>query len=249
MAAYTYGKSYDLTNGIRNSMESNWQLNQSLNPNDPKLAYSNFDIRHRIIAQFGYTKGWTKNHSTTLSGVISAQSGNPFTWGFVNSTLANTPQAAGLAYIFKDVTEATKYFVDDAKLGTAAVQAQAFMNFVESDEYLSTRKGNFTERNGGRTPWNTTMDLKLLHTIKLNEKGNDLQFSLDIINATNLINSSWGRIYFSPNTFNSTASLGLTRTNSGSADPLFKFSTPPAAYSIDQLGSRWQMQVGARYSF
>ena len=249
MAAYTYGKSYDLTNGIRNSMESNWQLNQSLTPNDPKLAYSNFDIRHRIIAQFGYTKMWKKGSSTTLSGVISAQSGNPFTWGFVNSTLANTPQSAGLAYIFKDVTEATKYFVDDAKLGTAAVQAQAFMNFVESDEYLSTRKGNFTERNGGRTPWNTTMDLKLLHTIKLNEKGNDLQFSLDIINATNLINSSWGRIYFSPNTFNSTASLGLTRTNSGSTDPLFKFSTPPSAYSIDQLGSRWQMQVGARYSF
>ena len=167
----------------------------------------------------------------------------------MNSTLANTPQAAGLAYIFKDVTEGTKYFVDDAKLGTAASQAQSFMNFVESDEYLSTRKGNFTERNGGRTPWNTTMDLKLLHTIKLNEKGNDLQFSLDIINATNLINSSWGRIYFSPNTFNSTASLGLTRTNSGSTDPLFKFSTPPSAYSIDQLGSRWQMQVGARYSF
>lgn len=249
MAAYTFGKSYDITNGIRNSMESNWQLNQSLTPNNPKLGYSNFDIRHRIIAQFGYTKQWKKGSSTTLSGVLSAQSGNPFTWGFVNSTLANTPQAAGLAYIFKDVTEATKYFVDDAKLGTAAAQAQAFMNFVESDSYLSTRKGNFTERNGGRTPWNTTMDLKLLHTIKLSDKGNDLQFSLDIINATNLLNAAWGRIYFSPNTFNSTASLGLTRTNSGVSDPLFKYSTPPAAYSVDQLGSRWQMQVGARYSF
>jgi hypothetical protein len=30
--AYTYGKAYDITNGIRNSMESNWQLNQALNP-------------------------------------------------------------------------------------------------------------------------------------------------------------------------------------------------------------------------
>lgn len=248
MAAYTYGRSYDITNGIRNSMESNWQLNQSLSPNDPKLSYSNFDIRHRIIAQFGYTKPWKNGSSTTLSGVISAQSGNPFTWGFVNSTLANTPQAAGLAYIFKDEAEATKYFVDDAKLGTAAAQAKAFMNFVNADEYLSTRKGDFTERNGGRTPWNATMDLKLLHTIKL-PGSHDIQLSLDIINASNLINSSWGRIYFSPNTFNSTASLGLTRTNSGAADPLFKFSNPTTPYSVDQLASRWQMQMGLRYSF
>ena len=32
MAAYTYGQSKDITNGIRNSMESNWQLNQSFKP-------------------------------------------------------------------------------------------------------------------------------------------------------------------------------------------------------------------------
>ncbi|RYY21704.1 MAG: TonB-dependent receptor, partial [Sphingobacteriaceae bacterium] len=42
--AYTYGKSKDVTNGIRNSMESNWQLNQALNPNNVPAAYSNFDI-------------------------------------------------------------------------------------------------------------------------------------------------------------------------------------------------------------
>jgi len=249
MTAYTFGESFDLTNGIRNSMESNWQLNQSLTPNDPKLSYSNFDIRHRIIGSFGYTKVYKNGSATTLSGVFSAQSGAPFTWGFVNSTIANTPQSAGLAYVFKDEAEATKYLVDDAKLGTAATQAKAFMDYINADEYLSTRKGNFTERNGGRTPWNATLDLKLNHLIKMSN-GHDLQFSLDIMNATNLINSNWGRIYFSPNTFNSTASLGLSRVNSGTAaDPTYKFSVPSSPYTVDQMGSRWQMQVGARYTF
>lgn len=249
MAAYTYGHSYDLTNGIRNSMESNWQLNQSLNPNNPSLAYSNFDIRHRIIGQFGYTFNWKKAGATTISGVFSAQSGAPFTWGFVNSTIANTPQAAGLAYVFKDATEAERYFVSDSKLGSAATQAQAFMDFVNGDEYLKTRKGDFTERNGGRTPWNATVDMKISHAIKVSN-GHELQFSLDIINATNLINKDWGRLYFSPNTFNSTASLGLSRVNSGTAaDPTYKFAVPTTPYSIDQLGSRWQMQAGARYTF
>jgi hypothetical protein len=36
--AYTYGHSKDITNGIRNSMESNWQLNQALNPNSPGVS-------------------------------------------------------------------------------------------------------------------------------------------------------------------------------------------------------------------
>jgi hypothetical protein len=123
-----------------------------------------------IIGSFGYTKAWKNGSATTLSGVFSAQSGAPFDGGFVNWTLANTPQAAGLGYVFKDEAEATKYFVDDAKLGAAAVQAKAFMDFVNGDEYSSTRKGDFTERNGGRTPWNTTLDLKLDRAVRIDER-------------------------------------------------------------------------------
>ena len=252
--AYTYGESYDLTNGIRNSMESNWQLNQSLTPNDPKLSYSNFDIRNRIIGSIGQLVKWNKNQTTTITGVISAQSGAPFSWGFVNSTIANTPQAAGLAYVFKDEAEASKYFVDKKNSAgvvteTAAQQATNFVNFVNGDDYLSTRKGNFTERNGGRTPWNTTMDVRILHNVKVGVK-NAVQISLDIFNFTNLLNSDWGRIYFAPNTFNSTVGLGLARSNSGTAaDPTYTFTKPTSTYSIDQLSSRWQMQLGLRYSF
>ncbi len=252
--AYTYGQSYDLTNGIRNSMESNWQLNQSLTPNNPKLSYSNFDIRNRIIGSIGQNIKWSNTHSTTITGVLSAQSGAPFTWGFVNSTIANTPQAAGLAYVFKDEAEATKYFVDKKNAAgvvteTAAQQATNFISFVNGDEYLSTRKGDFTERNTGRTPWNTTMDVRVMHNVKLGAK-NGIQITLDIFNFTNLLNADWGRSYFSSNTFNSTVGLGLSRSNSGtSADPTYTFTKPTATYSVDQLASRWQMQLGLRYSF
>ncbi|MFC0183089.1 hypothetical protein ACFFJX_11175 [Pseudarcicella hirudinis] len=77
-----------------------------------------------------------------------------------------------------------------------------------------------------------------------------LQFTADIINVTNLLNSDWGRVYFVSNTFNSTSSLGLTRVNSGTAaDPTYRFVTPSTPYSVDQLASRYQAQIGARYSF
>ncbi len=252
-AAYSTGAAYDISNGVRNSMESNWQMNQSLTPNDPKLTYSNFDIRNRIVATLGYRREWNAKHATYFTAIFTSQSGSPFSWGFVNANLANTPQAAGLAYVFKDVAEATKYMVDykdaSGKVVTAAEQAQQFINFVNADDYLTTRKGNFTERNGGRTPWNTTMDIRLMHDIKLKGK-NMFQITLDVMNFTNLLNADWGRAYFVPNTFNSTSSIGLNRTNSGtSEDPTFNFAAPATAYSIDQLASRYQAQIGLRYSF
>lgn len=235
-AAYTYGVSKDLTNGIRNSMESNWQLNQSLTPNDPKLAYSNFDIRHRIVSQVAY-----KIKNTQVSFLLNTQSGVPFTWGLVNATLANNPQSAGLAYIFKDINQASKYI-------TNVGGAQSFIDFVNSNKYLSGRKGEFTERNGGRTPWSSTIDTKITQNLVI--KKAKFQLTADIFNLTNLISKNWGKMYFISNTFNSTSSIGLTRTNSGLSDPLFTFSKPTQnPYSIDPINSKWQLQVGVRYLF
>ncbi|MCX8481789.1 MAG: hypothetical protein ORN58_07705 [Sediminibacterium sp.] len=238
-AAYTHGASFDITNGIRNSMESNWQLNQSLTPNNPGIANSNFDIRSRFVSQLTY-----KIKLSQFSLLFNSQSGSPFSWGLINTSIDNTPQAISLVYIFKDITEAKKYIPN-------STQAQAFMDYVNNDEYLSSRKGNFTERNKGRTPWSTTADFKFVQTFKFHKK--EIQLSLDILNLTNLINKEWGNIYFVPNTFNSTSNIGLAllaRPTNPSLDPTFTFTTPTSTpYTIDQLASNWQMQIGIRYSF
>ena len=151
--------------------------------NDPQLAYSNFDIRHRIISNVSY-----KIKNTLVGLVFNAQSGVPFTWGLVNGNLQNDPQTAGLVYIFKD-NEVSKYIPN-------VTQAQAFTDFINSDSYLSSRKGMFTERNGGRTPWSKTLDAKIIHNI------GKLQLTADIFNIFS------GDIYFISNTFNSTSSIG-----------------------------------------
>ena len=263
MTAYTYGESKDITNGIRNSMESNWQLNQSLTPNDPKLANSNFDIRHRIVSNLGYQIALTKKNTLSTNLYFNAQSGNPFTWGFVNATIANDPQAAGLAYIFKDVAEASRYIGTVTGSGSSQVfttnaqQVQDFENFINNNEYLKNRRGNFTERNGDHTPWNIQADIRIMdeYKFKVGKNFHSIQFSVSIINVGNLINKDWGRSYFVSNTFNSTASVGLTKignyaTGPYLGDPIYKFSTPTnTPYSIDQFASRFQGQFGLRYSF
>ena len=254
-AAYTYGQSKDVSNGIRNSMESNWQLNQSLNPNNAGLGFSNFDVRHRLTGTLAYRLDWNKQWVSRFSLYMQSQSGSPFTYGFVNSTVQNTAQQVSLAYIpFRE--EATKFFQDvydnnDQLKATKQQQADAFNTFVDKSPYLSGRRGNFTERNMGRTPWNTTADFRFLQELHL-KNGHVISLTWDIINLTNLVNKSWGWVYFSPNTFNSTASVGLTpyipnRVVGGY--PQYTFQDPGRPYSVDFFNSRWQMQGGLRYTF
>ena len=253
--AYTYGKSKDVSNGIRNSFESNWQLNQALNPNDPQLANSNFDIRNRIVTSLNYRKAWNKNWVSNFVLFVTAQSGSPYTFGFVNYTPQNDPQQIGLAYI--PARGETINFFAATPMQTAQQQADAFDKFIDGNKYLNSRRGGFTERNAARTPWNNNADFHFSQDINFNtdreaSQLRTLTISLDIINLTNLIDKNWGEVYFSPNTYNSTSSVGLVpyipaRTSQGY--PLYQFVNPGQSYSVDPFASRWQMQISARYTF
>lgn len=252
-AAYTYGQSKDITNGIRNSMESNWQLNQALNPNNPDLAYSNFDTRHRIVSTVNYRFAWDDHNKyvTNLSLFFTASSGSPYSLGFVNSTINGTAQNVSLVYIPK-AGETTSFFAQTPK---GAEMAAAFDAYIDGDKYLKTRRGDFTERNGARTPWNYQADFRLTQDfaiIQRSKKAHTLSFTYDIMNLTNLLKKDWGVQYFAPNTFNSTSSVGLKLEKAGTAttNPEYSFDKDKTtSYAKDFFASRWQMQFGLRYSF
>jgi len=266
--AYTYGESKDVTNGIRNSMESNWQLNQAGNPNDPQAAFSNFDVRHRIVSTVNYRIAWgtNKNLASNFTFFFSAQSGNPYTFGFYNTTVDGTGQQINVAYIPK-VGETINFFSATPSNPSASelAQATAFDNFINADSYLKTRRGAFTERNAAHTPWNTDLDFRFSQDFNFGTKHKQsITITYDIINLTNLLNKDWGHYYFSSNTFNSTASIGLTTVSKlpGAAGgpafvqngfvasyPTYKFTDPGLPYQVDLFQSRYQMQLGVRYNF
>ncbi|PAW93671.1 TonB-dependent receptor [Mucilaginibacter sp. MD40] len=263
MVAYTYGHSKDVTNGIRNSMESNWQLNQALNPNNPGLANSNFDIRNRIVSTVNFRHDWDAAHNlvANFSFFFSAQSGNPYTYGFYPSAIDGTGQQVSLAYIPKK-GETVNFFSDIAATATApaqtaAQQAAAFDGFIDNNKYLSSRRGNFTQRNAAFTPWNNQLDFRFAQDFKFGSGKHKqvITFTYDIVNLTNLLNKKWGQYYFSANTFNSTASIGLTKAatptfgNVATTYPKYTFADPGLPYSVDLFASRWQMQFGLRYAF
>ncbi|SDD61163.1 Carboxypeptidase regulatory-like domain-containing protein [Mucilaginibacter pineti] len=264
-AAYTYGHSKDVTNGIRNSMESNWQLNQALNPNSPGLANSNFDIRSRIVSTVNFRHDWdaAQNYTANFSFFFSSQSGNPYTFDTYPNAIDGTGQQLSLAYIPKR-GETVNFFSDIAATATAPAktavqQAAAFDAFIDKNKYLSGRRGEFTERNAAFTPWNNQLDFRFAQDFKFGngKRKQVITFTYDIVNLTNLLNKKWGQYYFSANTFNSSASVGLAPAKGGTPSfenapttyPKYTFADPGLPYSVDLFASRWQMQFGLRYAF
>ncbi|MGI4884909.1 MAG: carboxypeptidase regulatory-like domain-containing protein [Janthinobacterium lividum] len=276
-AAYTYGQSKDISNGIRNSFQSNWELNPAQNVNNPGLAYSNFDLRHRVVSSLNLHQHVGERFTAYATAVLTFASGSPFSYVYNNNFFGNGQQNVELAYIPGSAADIT--LVSRANATTpytveaSGAQYAALSNFIDNDPYLKTRRGQYAERNGARTPWNDQADVRLMLEARLGNitpnaagvvaAGHSIQISFDVQNVGNLLNKNWGRQYFVPNTFNSTLGTGLTQvgfanaagavsTTYGAATfnrPAFTYNGAPATYSIDQLASRWQGQLGVRYSF
>ena len=259
-AAYTYGQSKDILNGIRNSPESGWQLNQATNPNSAPVTFSNFDIRHKIVATVTFHRVWDKEKrfATTIAFVYTGSSGTPYTWVNSGNKLTNNGQQNDIAFIPHG--KYTDIAVDKLVSGSYVTDSTGWNNldnFINNNSYLSSRRGQFTERNGARTPWNHNLDVRIMQDFNFYGPGekhhkHTLTVSFDIINLTNLLNPNWGLYYYTANTQNSAVYTGLVATgkNDPTGKPIYTFTAPTTTpYLVDQIASRWQGQLGLRYTF
>lgn len=269
-AAYTYGMSRDISNGIRNSFQSNYEVNPAIVPNNPQLSYSNFDLRHRIVATWSGNLVWNKMNSTSFTFFYAGQSGSPYSLVYASggNPFGNAANA-NLAYIPKDQNDIR--LVDKGSY-TAAQQWADLNAFIESDKYLKNHRGQYAQRNALRTPWNHELDLKLMHEFKLSKTGTgkSLQISFDVFNLLNLLNNNWGKITFVTNVNNYTVNLltfAVDPTNKNAANPngisigkpssgyqpAFTFNKPTGLngryYTVDPVNSRWQGQLGVKFIF
>ncbi len=257
---YTYGESKDVTNGIRNSWESSYNVNPSNTPSNSPLAASNFDLRHRIVATAAGTMVWNQMNASTISFFYAGTSGSPYSVIYQSASLGNGSNAP-LPYIPKNQSDIN---LADNGTYTAAQQWADLDAFIKSDDYLKTRRGQYAERNGLRTPWNHDLDMKIMHEFKLSksDKSKALQISLDVINVLNLINSDWGHVTFVTNLNNYTVNfLKFVKDANGKGvgapatgyNPTFNFVKPNGLnnhyYTVDPINSRWQGQVGIKFIF
>lgn len=248
--AYTYGMARDVNSGTSSTARSNWEFNQIVNdPNNPELGFSAFDLRHRIVGSLGYRLEWANNFATSFSLFYAGRSGNPFTYLYFGDLNQDGNRSNDLMYVPRDASEIELLPITDRD-GNVTLSPEeqwtALNSFIEQDDYLSSRRGQFTERNAARTPWEHQFDLRLMQDIFVNigQKQHTLQLTLDVFNVGNLLNSAWGRQYFV--SFGSFELLSFDDRNREG------FSYRPVEgdpWAVAPFASRWQGQLGLRYIF
>jgi hypothetical protein len=249
--SYTYGYSKDLANGVRVSPQANWEWNQTLDPNNPQLSYSNFDVRHRIIGTSSWSFKLKENLPTSISWVYVAASGVPFTYIYSGDANRDGSPTNDLIYVPRNFDESglvdVKNTAGQVTL-SATTQWENLNNYIEKDHYLKSRRGNYAERNGARSPWNQQLDMRIMQQFVFKNQ-HKIQVSLDFVNLSNWISKTWGRQYFVPNTTNAGYSL-LTFVKVENNKPQYRFDNPTSdPYQYDPIVSRTQGQLGVKYIF
>lgn len=255
-ANYTFGNSVVLNEGTSSQNSSQWRYMEAVNGrNFITRSTSDFDIGHRINAYIAKKFTYAKDAlATTISLVYTGQSGSPFSYVMARGSVRDYDNSEDNDLIYVPRNSSEIVFVQNGSI-TPAQQWEAFNKFIENDDYLKNRRGQYAERNGARAPFSNVVDLKIQQdfNVRLFGKTYQLQVTYDVFNFSNMLNREWGRQSFMLNDNYRILSFS-SFTSSTDLTPRYTF-TPPAdgrPWTVSDgvfNSSRWNSQLGVRFNF
>ncbi len=263
-AAYTRQVAYDaaVTGSTAATM---WGSKlTSANPNEFVAGLSNNYLPNRIIASMIYKKEFSKNLLSSI-GLVYEGAPNYATSYYVSGDVNNDGQSFNdLMFVPKDPSQIKLVNASTVTVGGVAYPDKRdqttlwnqLNTFISNNPYLSTRRGQFAERNAYVLPWTHKLDLNFTQDIRFTAGKNKhtIRLTADIYNLTNLLNKDWG-VFYVPTT---TAPLTLTGIDTDGKTPIYRFpfldqtkqAPQTRAYTpSSSIASRWQLQIGVRYLF
>ena len=255
MAAYTHTVSKEKT-GMPGSDASSafTYIPCAQGPNNVGLHNSQYVTPDRIVA----------------NATIHDKSGNHYsliyeTWrGGYNTSYLVSNDMNGDGYQYDVVYVPTDQEVANGEFRFVSEDDKnRFMDFVHSDDYLSSRQGNYAEAYSVYSPWVHRVDFSYKHDFKLEvgKTKHTLQLSFDMKNILNFFNSEWGvakiaNLDYSTAPSNSVQYSRILKYEGVDADGYATFSTPKAVSGnaskwnpYHSLGQCWYASVGIKYFF
>jgi len=235
-ASYVYGEATTVNDGGSSQARSNWVNTYNLgDPNTVPVATSNFDPGHRITLSGMYQLPISRV-PVTLSAFYNGQQGRPYGFTFSNDVNGDGGATNDLLYIPSDATEV---ITNNATFDDLA-------RFL-TDECEVTR-GAIDDRNICRSPWTNTFDFRA--AVDFNIGKTDTQLTFDLLNIINFFDSGSGLVDYA--TFNQLqpVSFAIDPATGSYVYNINAVARPGGIrYSRDDLRSRWQGQIGLRFSW
>jgi hypothetical protein len=258
--SYTYGLSKDRNSVVSSTASSQWGFNVIPgDPNNPPLAYSNYDQRHRVFAAVSRRFELAEGFGTTIGIAFEGRSGLPFSIVYNGDVNGDSRTSNDLIYIPKDRNDVILMSGTGATatvLPTTDPAYDRLDQWINSMDYLKDHRGQIAERNALHTPWNKFLDVNLVQEIPTFQ-GHKLEIAVSVLNFLNLLKSDWGYVNDVTNqSYTNVLSLQSLDATVGSPTygrPRFALSSTIGSgftpWSNSDLASRWQMQLGVRYEF
>jgi len=186
MIAYSKSWGEEVTGKSGSDPFSAWQyrvIKTWLNSEDMGLTFNN--TPNRFIANLNYSIEYAKFLKSSLSVFYNGYQGNAFSYIYSGDANSDGTSNHELMYIPGS---------PDDFIWSSPIDAAYFTEFLYQDPYLKKHKGEYALRNGAYTPWTQRIDVRFMQEFKLKvyQSVNVLQFTVDVINFENLLNSSWG---------------------------------------------------------
>jgi hypothetical protein len=261
MLGYTYGLARDMQS-VGSTVQAN--MPTLFGQNYLTAAFADNDLRHRVVGYLNYTLnyGGKGGGSTTFTLGMVHNSGVKLSYIYGND-LNGDGQINDLLYVPNRADELT--FVPltvgsgaNARTFSPQEQQAALDAFINNSEYLSSRRGQYAERNGAEFPWLSRFDFTVIQEVFLKlgakDKKHVVQFRADILNIGNMLNNAIGvsRV--------STTTQPITIAGvDAQGRPTYRLATQvvdgqtvllrDAFRPSINLDNAWQAQFGIRYIF
>jgi hypothetical protein len=251
---YTYSAAKDVSSNPGSSASSAWGGSANINsPNDQVLNISEYAIPNRLVGSLNYRVEYGNKFATTIGvyftgenqGRFSYTTGNDLNGDGINSDLLFIPRnTADLKFVQINASGNNPAI-------TVAEQVAAFDKFV-ADNDLEEYRGQYAPRNAFLQPWLNRFDIRLLQDFYTNVGGkrHTIQFSVDVVNFGNMLNSDWGIQSNLNGAQNLLSRSGAVRTNPNFTMNRVSGALPNTPFqNASGFGTTWGMQFGLRYIF
>jgi hypothetical protein len=217
---------------------------------DRRLTTSLFEIPNRIEASAAVRLPYQIRFSLRYTGA----SGTPYTY-----TIRGDPNADGIGTgtMTNDIVYVPRDRSDISMDGNGTVAGfgtligqdsayEAFNQFIESDPCLRHQRGQILARNSCRNPWFGTLNARVAKAFPT-VTGQALELTADVYNLLNLFNRDWGQ-YRATTLDPAVPLLFLSGYDVTAGRGIYRY-LPIGFRQLQDLASRWQLEVGARYTF
>ena len=246
--AYTRGRATEAQSNGQTTAGGQFLRNVVFNQNTVEVGTADFEVKDRVQATLTRQFEFVKKYKTMVSLYYEGRTGNPYSWVFGGDL-------NGDGASFND-TVVIPTGPSDPKFdfsGMTSAQQTAFFAYIQSSGLGKYAGQAYVPKNSFYEPWVNRLDLNFKQDIPVHGPAK-LQLFFDFINFGSFLSKSvfsYTEVapFNSNDVFRTRTLTGTTTYNNATGQIRPTYTADPTGFLIDNLQSRWRIQVGAKIIF